>query len=177
MKKYKFIEGLTSDVMFEAYGKDLKELFSNAAEAMFSVINALLSRCNVIHDMGYLEFGSTSSLEMVTMNNELVAMSRFFVSGIPVNTETIALEVIKKVAHGDSNSMFLTEDHTFENFMQAQFLPKLLDRSRYDSWVEAGAMDFYKRCNIEAKRILSEHQVAPKPDEVLREIDQILKSS
>jgi len=36
--KYKFIDGLTSDVMFEAYGKDLKEVFANAAEAMFSVI-------------------------------------------------------------------------------------------------------------------------------------------
>jgi SHS2 domain-containing protein len=38
MKKYKFIDDLTSDVLFEAYGKDLKELFSNAAEAMFSII-------------------------------------------------------------------------------------------------------------------------------------------
>ncbi|UCD07635.1 MAG: archease [Candidatus Aenigmatarchaeota archaeon] len=38
MKKYKFIEDLTSDVMFEAYGKDLKEVFENAAEALFTVI-------------------------------------------------------------------------------------------------------------------------------------------
>ncbi|TKJ17167.1 archease [Candidatus Woesearchaeota archaeon B3_Woes] len=38
MAKYKFIDALTSDVLFEAYGKDLKELFSNAAEALFSVI-------------------------------------------------------------------------------------------------------------------------------------------
>ena len=36
--KYKIIEDLTSDVMFEAYGKDKKELFENAAEALFSVI-------------------------------------------------------------------------------------------------------------------------------------------
>lgn len=36
--KYKFIDDLTSDVMFEAYGKTLKELFENAALAMFSVI-------------------------------------------------------------------------------------------------------------------------------------------
>jgi SHS2 domain-containing protein len=36
--KYKFIDDITSDVMFEAYGKDLKELFQNAAEALFSVI-------------------------------------------------------------------------------------------------------------------------------------------
>ncbi len=38
MEKFKFIDDLTSDVMFEAYGKDLKEVFTNAAEAMFKVI-------------------------------------------------------------------------------------------------------------------------------------------
>lgn len=38
MKKYKFIDEIKSDVMFEVYGKDLKELFANAAEALFSVI-------------------------------------------------------------------------------------------------------------------------------------------
>lgn len=37
-EKYKFIEDLTSDVMFEAYGKNLKELFENAALATLSVI-------------------------------------------------------------------------------------------------------------------------------------------
>ena len=38
MEKYKFIDDLTSDVMFEAYGKDLKGVFENAAVAMFSII-------------------------------------------------------------------------------------------------------------------------------------------
>jgi SHS2 domain-containing protein len=38
MEKYRFIDDLTSDVMFEAYGKTLKEVFGNAAEAMFTVI-------------------------------------------------------------------------------------------------------------------------------------------
>ena len=38
MEKYKFIDDLTSDVMFEAYGKDLKELFENSAIALSSVI-------------------------------------------------------------------------------------------------------------------------------------------
>jgi SHS2 domain-containing protein len=39
--KYRFIEDLTSDVVFEAYGKDLKELFENAALALFSVISQI----------------------------------------------------------------------------------------------------------------------------------------
>ncbi|MBU1204824.1 MAG: archease [Nanoarchaeota archaeon] len=38
MEKYKFIDDLTSDVMFEAYGKNLKELFKNSALALFSLI-------------------------------------------------------------------------------------------------------------------------------------------
>jgi SHS2 domain-containing protein len=36
--KYKFQKDLTSDVLFKAYGKDLKEVFENSALAMFSVI-------------------------------------------------------------------------------------------------------------------------------------------
>ena len=38
MKGYRFIDDLTSDVMFEATGKGLKEVFAHAAEAVFSVI-------------------------------------------------------------------------------------------------------------------------------------------
>lgn len=36
--KYKYIEDLTSDVMFESYGKDLKELFENSALAVSEII-------------------------------------------------------------------------------------------------------------------------------------------
>ena len=38
MTKYIFIDDLTSDVMFKAFGGTLEELFANAAEAMFSMI-------------------------------------------------------------------------------------------------------------------------------------------
>ncbi|MBU0628390.1 MAG: archease [Nanoarchaeota archaeon] len=38
MLKYKFLDKIMSDVMFEAYGKNPKELFENAAEALSSVI-------------------------------------------------------------------------------------------------------------------------------------------
>ena len=183
--EWSLTQAALADMRDEIYGlpiwafagaSDAKVMDAQAgAEVMFSIINAMLSRCNLIHDVGFLEYGSTSSLEMVTMAAELVAMSRFFAGGIPVDDETLALDAIERVVTGGPGSMFLTDDHTFEHFMQAQFLPKLLDRSRYDSWEEAGARDLYKRCNIEAKRILSEHQVEPKPDEVLKGIDQILQ--
>jgi trimethylamine--corrinoid protein Co-methyltransferase len=92
-----------------------------------------------------------------------------------VDETTLALDALERVACGDPGSIFLMDEHTFENFRQAQFLPNLLDRARYDAWEEAGAMDLYRRCNVEAKRILSEHEVEPKRDEVLREIDRIIR--
>jgi trimethylamine--corrinoid protein Co-methyltransferase len=145
------------------------------AEAMFSIITAMLSRANLIHDVAFLEYGNTSSLEMLTMVDELVAMSRFFTGGIPVTEETLAFEAIERVATGGPGSIFLMDDHTFENFMHAQFLPKLLNRDRHDTWEDAGSIDLYKRCNIEARKILAEHQLEPKPDDVLKGIDEILK--
>jgi SHS2 domain-containing protein len=36
--KFRFVKDLTSDVVFEAYGKDKKELFENAGLALMSII-------------------------------------------------------------------------------------------------------------------------------------------
>jgi len=64
--KYKFIDDLTSDVMFEAYGKDLKEVFENSAEAMMSVIWAMMS---VICQIKRIGDSVTKEME-VTGDNE-----------------------------------------------------------------------------------------------------------
>ncbi len=175
-----------ADMRDELYGlpvwayagaSDAKVMDAQAgAEAMFSIITSMLSRCNLIHDVAFMEYGFTSSLEMLVMADEFIAMSRFFNEGIPVNEETLALAAIERVACGDPNAIFLMDDHTFDHFMQAQFLPKFLDRNRYDAWEQAGSEDLYKRCNIEAKRILLEHQVEPKPDTVIRNIDELIKA-
>jgi trimethylamine--corrinoid protein Co-methyltransferase len=160
-----------------AGASDAKVMDAQAgAEAMFSIITALLSRSNLIHDVGFLEYGTTSSLEMVVMANDLIAMSRFFASGIPVDKDTLALEAIERVAKR-TGSIFLMDDHTFDHFEKALFLPDLLDRLRYDAWENEGRMDLYARCNSEAKKILSEHQAGSKPEKTVKAIDSILKGT
>lgn len=183
--EWSLTQAALADMRDEIYGlpvwafagaSDAKVMDAQAgAEAMFSIITGMLSGANLIHDVGFLEYGSTSSLEMVTMADELVAMSRFFTRGIPVNAQTLALDAIERVGTGGPGSIFLTDDHTFEHFMEAQFLPRLMDRSRYDSWKEAGATDLYERCNREARRILEEHQPQAKANDVLDAIAQVLR--
>jgi trimethylamine--corrinoid protein Co-methyltransferase len=111
---------------------------------------------------------------MLVMADELVAMSRYFTEGLPINPDTLALDVIDRVASGGDRSIFLTDDHTMNHFMEAHFHPRLLNRARYDTWKDAGALDLYARCNAEAKKILSKHAVEPKPAGVLGEIENIL---
>ena len=184
--EWSLTQAALADMRDEIYGlpiwafagaSDAKALDAQAgAEAMFSIITGMLSGANLIHDVGFLEYGNTSSLEMVTMADELVAMSRFFTRGIPVDEATLAVEAIRRVATGGPGSIFLMDDHTFEHFMEAQFLPRLLDRSRYDSWKQAGATDLYQRCNAEARRIISGHKGAAKSAEVLDRIEEIVRA-
>ena len=184
--EWSLTQAALADMRDEIYGlpiwayagaSDAKVMDAQAgAEAMFSIITAMLSRADLIHDVAFLEYGSTSSLEMLVMANELVAMSRFFTEGIAINQETLALEAIERVTNGEPGSIFLADDHTFEHFMRAQFLPKLLDRARYDSWMEAGATSLYDRCNAEAKRILLEHQTEIKPAEIVQAVDRVLQT-
>jgi trimethylamine---corrinoid protein Co-methyltransferase len=146
------------------------------AEAMFSIVTAMLSRCNLIHDVGYLEYGNTSSLEMVTIADELIAMALHFTQGIPVSRETLALEALDRVKSQGDKGIFLTDDHTFDHFQEALFLPELLDRSRYDAWVADGGRDLFQRGNARTREILAAHQLEPdKPAELKKEIGELLK--
>jgi trimethylamine--corrinoid protein Co-methyltransferase len=140
-------------------------------EATFSIYNALLSRCTLVHDVAYIEYGSTSSMEMMVIADEIISMARSFVQGVPVNQNTLALDTIAKVRPG---SGFLAEDHTLNNFREAQWSPKLIDRKRYDLWESAGSKDMFARANERARKILAKHISAPLPGEAETLISEIL---
>jgi trimethylamine--corrinoid protein Co-methyltransferase len=155
---------------------DAKTIDAQAgAEGMLSIITSMLSRCNFIHDVGYIESGHTSSLEMLALADELVAMSRYFVEGLRIDDDTLALEVIDRVARGSNNgAIFLSESHTYKNFKTSLFHPELCDRSRFEDWETRGSRQIQQHCNDKVRRILADHEVIPKAEAVLNGIDAIL---
>ena len=52
-----------------------------AADAAFSVLVALLAGNNLVHDVGYLEAGLTTSPEMIVFTAEMISMMRRFMGG------------------------------------------------------------------------------------------------
>jgi len=156
-----------------AGASDSKVLDAQAGlEAMFSVYNAMLSRNNLVHDVGYLEFGSTSSMELIILVDEIIGMCRRFIQGIPVNERTLAMEAIERAT---MKGGFIDDDHTLENWQESQYQPKRLDRMQYDLWVDSGKLDLYNRLNQEAKKIMATHVPEPKPPQVMEAIKKILE--
>ena len=141
------------------------------AEATFSIMSALLSRTTLVHDVGYIEHGSTSSLEALVIANEIIGMTRFMAEGIPINKTTLALDVIDRARPGGG---FLADDHTLDNWRWAQWTPDLIDRNRYDRWVKRGSRDMFVRANERARKLLAEHEVVPLSDDVETVIAEIL---
>ncbi|MBS1249575.1 MAG: Glycine betaine methyltransferase [Chloroflexi bacterium] len=140
-------------------------------EATFSIMTAFLSRTTLAHDVAYIEYGSTSSMEMLVIADEIIRMTRYFAGGLPVNKATLALDATKRVTPGGG---YIADRHTFENFRTAQWMPDIIDRNDYTTWDEKGRKDMFTRANQRARQILAEHEVTPLSDEAEAVIKDVL---
>ncbi len=144
-----------------------------AAEATFSILTAVLSGGNLVHDVGYLEGGLTSCMEMILFGDEIIAMCRRLARGAALDEASLAGDVIDAVGPAGG---FIDTEHTLENFRTAHWLPRFMDRRHYQAWSEDGGRDMYDRLNAEVRSILERHAAEPLGDEKRREIEAILSA-
>ena len=140
-------------------------------EATATVMTAFLSRCNLVHDVGYIEYGTTSSMEMLVIADEVIRDVRYIVGGVEVSERTLAREAIHRARPGGG---FLADDHTLDNWKWAQWRPEVIDRTRFDGWVKQGSKDMRQRANERARQILDQHLVPPLPPAAEEEIAEVL---
>ena len=141
-------------------------------EASVSIMAAYLARCNLVHDVGYIEYGTTSAMEMLVVCDEIIRDVRFIMDGVEVSERTLAREAIHRAQPGGG---FLADNHTLDNWKWAQFRPAMIDRTRYSRWVDEGSKDMAARANERARQILDEHQVPPLPVEAEKTIAEVLR--
>jgi trimethylamine--corrinoid protein Co-methyltransferase len=141
-------------------------------EATVTIMTAFLCRCNLNHDVGYIEYGTTSSMEMLVIADEIIRDVRFAMGGLEVSERTLARDAIHRAKPGGG---FLADNHTLDNWQWAQWRPEVIDRMRYDNWVKRGRKDMAARANERARKILAEHQVPPLPEAAEEAISRVLK--
>ncbi len=134
-------------------------------------MTAALAGANMIYGLGMLELGMTMDLGLLVADNEFVRMIRRMLDGVPVNDETLAVDIIREVGIGGE---FVTHQHTFDNFKANQSQSLLIDRNTRGVWVEEGSKDMHTRCNDFAREILATHQPEPLADNVAKTLNDIV---
>jgi trimethylamine--corrinoid protein Co-methyltransferase len=141
-----------------------------AAEAMLSVIMARFTGANLVHDVGYLESGLTTSYEMIVLTDELIAMTDSVMKGIEVTDETLMLDELHQVGPGGH---FLNTDATMARFRDFWY-PELLSREIRQTWLERGGTRLGQRLNGKVKAILKEYRSEPLARETREQLQGIL---
>jgi trimethylamine--corrinoid protein Co-methyltransferase len=135
-----------------------------ASEITISVVLSLLAGSNLVHDIGYLETGLTCSPENMVFSNEVISMMRKVMDGIPMDEESMALDVIHEVGQ---EGEFLSTDHTYANFRKL-WQPQLFSRTVGDDWVRAGSRRLGEVLKEKTISIIEEHKPEPLADSVMR---------
>ena len=132
-----------------------------------------MAGANLIYGPGMLESGITFDFGQLVMDNEFIRMIKYLINGIPVNDETLSVDVINEI--GAFND-FLSHDTTFKN-MKAQSRSELIDRKIREEWQKAGKTDIRERATEKARRILNTHKPKALPADVLAEIRSIIEQT
>jgi trimethylamine--corrinoid protein Co-methyltransferase len=109
---------------------DAKSIDAQAImEATMSCMLSTESKATFAHDVGFMHYSEVISPELMVITDEIINMLKPLRQGIPIDKETLGLDVMHRVPAG---GQYLTDQHTFRHFKECWY-PELLDRSRADS--------------------------------------------
>ena len=128
---------------------------------------------NLIHDIGYIEFGRTYSVKLLTLCDEVIGQIRRIMEGIVVDREHLGLEAIERVGPGGT---FLTDLHTFTHFRR-NWRPGLTDRNTRETWEKKGGTTMGERAGRKIADILASHEPVSLDAAVNAHLDQVIEQA
>jgi trimethylamine--corrinoid protein Co-methyltransferase len=132
---------------------------------------AMQAGSNLAHDVGYLDFGLTGSLEQMVIVDEFISMNRRLLEGFDVRRDTLAVDAVAEVGPGGH---YMTSDHTYRYMRDVQWRPTILNRYGRERWEAEGSLDLAAKARLKAKRLLETHEVGPLPAGLEAEADELI---
>jgi len=154
--------GVGSCQMGKAYGlpthtyaglSDSKVVDTQAGlETATGAMAAALAGINVISGPGMLDFVGTFSLEKLVIDNEICGMALRLASGVQVDEETLAQDLIQSLGPGGD---YLKTAHTRKWFRREVYMPgPTIDRHDRRTWEEAGALTSLDTARSQVEKLL-----------------------
>ena len=144
------------------------------AEVSMNVFLNALAGINLSQGVGTMASGSYGCLEMALICDEVIGMAMRAVAGITVDSESLALDVIREIG---PRGHFLDHPHTAEFFRREMYLPRLFDRQTVPLWSDAGAKRIDEVASDRVRAILAEHRPEPVGDSATQALAEILNEA
>jgi trimethylamine--corrinoid protein Co-methyltransferase len=142
-----------------------------AIESTMQTVLSSLSGAAMVHDVGFLDCADTGSLEMLVINDEIIAMTKRVMRGIEVNDDTLMLDLIDEVGPGGE---FASAVETARRCRQEIYNSKLMDREPWDAWKQNGGQTMLDRVRQRLDHILNNSQPLSVPEKATKKIQAIL---
>ena len=154
----------------EAKGLDLQA----AIESTIQVLLSSLSGAPLVHDVGFLDCANIGSLEMLVMNDEIIAMSQRIMRGMEISDGTLMLDLIDAVGPGGE---YLSAKDTARRCRSEIWDPTLMDRQNWVNWTKGGAQSMHDRVRERLRTILATHSPQPLAAGAAARIQAVLEAA
>jgi len=124
-------------------------------ERVQTLLPAVLSGVDFITCAGTLDSTMLESEAMLVLDDEICGSLIHMSKGIDVNSNTLAMDLIRSVNY---NGHYLAEEHTVENFRKEHFIPELMIREPYETWLKNGSPTAISKAKDRVSDILEKHE-------------------
>jgi len=141
-------------------------------ERVFNALLPSLAGANIVSGSGHVEHCYTLDPVQLVIDNEIIGMTKRVLQGFEINDDTLGLDALARVGPGGN---FLSDDHTLKYFKTEYFRPHIFNRGTREMWQSKGEKDLNENAREGAKAILREHKPAPLAENIVKELDSIIK--
>jgi trimethylamine--corrinoid protein Co-methyltransferase len=139
-------------------------------ENTLSSMTSALVGGEVVNGLGVLDGSTLLSYEQLLFDHEIAGMTLKTLSGVDVNEETLAVDLIKKIGIGGS---FLGQKHTLAH-IKDYHVQLMWQNESFDQLVRKGGMDSLLAANEMIESILKKHSPVPLDRDISSRIDGIV---
>jgi trimethylamine--corrinoid protein Co-methyltransferase len=146
----------------------------NGYERALNAILPALAGADELSGIGEMTAGVMGSFAQMVCDNDIAASIGRVLCGFIVDEDSLAVEVIRNAMEKQHN--FMAQAHTVKYLRAGEILHKTLGvRRTFDEWIRTGKVSLAENAQIEAERILRDHEVPPLTDDQENELDQIYR--
>lgn len=144
-----------------------------AYEKMMTLLLPALAGADCISQAGaMLGGGLLASFEQLLVDHEIVGQILHIMKGVTVDTDHLALDVIRDVGVAGN---YVGHEHTFRHFRNEMHFTEIADRGTWEGWTSAGSMSIVERAADRWREIVAGHARRGIPENRQREVDHVVK--